>query len=77
MFLTLTMSAKPIGDYSLAGNAVKFNLEEVPQLFCEALILRDGAVDECGWQHNGRFEDGHAVFDPIAQAETTSGADSA
>ena len=49
------LQAKPIGEFSLAGNQMKVSAREVPVLVCRA----------CEHEVVGRFEDdGHVVFDP-------------
>lgn len=56
-----TLSARPLGEFSLAGYQMKFSAVEVPVLTCSACALR--VV--------GRFEDGHAVFTPPEEGTHT------
>lgn len=53
--LDMQLVAKPVGSFSLAGNAVKVSAQMLPVLYC----IEEG----CGWTKTGRVEDGYAVFD--------------
>lgn len=60
--LYLCLSAKPLGEFSLAGAQSKFSARYVPVLEC--LNPLEGGM--CDFTLTGRVEDGHAVFDPNA-----------
>lgn len=62
VYLTLELSAKDLGDFSLAGAQLKFSMAEVPVLTCfadqdeESLLL-------CEWTLEGKVVGDEAVFD--------------
>jgi len=48
------LDAKPIGDFSLAGAAMKFSARSRPKLVCA----------ECPYQNLGEYDGRYAVFQP-------------
>lgn len=71
VFMTMRMVAKPIGDFSLAGEQVKFSMSELPVLFCSATMAKL-PWEGCEWELTGRMEGEHAVFTPSTSPEESS-----
>lgn len=55
LVLDLRLKAKEIGEFSLAGQQMKFSVQELPHLSCANPVM-------CDFEEWGRIEGTHAVF---------------